>query len=119
MAILMSMYNVWANKILNGTKPIEFRNNIGKNFAIGETIYVYESGKNKRQKKVVGEVKIKDIQSIKQSKVGCYGLLLYYVKNILKDNDIVDAMQKMYDIELPHYNPAIKLCYIFQPEVIE
>lgn len=35
MNILMSIRKPWTDMILNGSKKLEFRNNIGKNFKIG------------------------------------------------------------------------------------
>lgn len=119
MAILMSLYNVWANKILSGDKPLEFRNNIGKDFKIGDKIYLYESSKNKGRKKVVGEVTIKDIVSLKKSKMGFYNFLGYYVKNILKDEDLYKKVQYIYEYNLPNYDVGYKFYWLFLPEVLD
>lgn len=119
MSILMSMYNVWCNKILDGSKPIEFRNNIGKNFNIGETIYLYESGKNNGQKKIVGEVKIKDIKSIPKSKVGTYGMIEYYANNIITDKKLRDTIMYAYNYDLPNYDKNYRLDWMFLPWVLD
>lgn len=119
MCILMSLYNIWIEKILNNEKPLEFRNNIGKNFKKGEKIYLYETSKNKGRKMVVGEVLIKDIQEIKFSKIGSYGLIKYYAQNILKDKKVVESIEEIYKFDLPNYDPSYKLYYLFQPDVLQ
>lgn len=119
MAILMSLYNIWCDKILDGTKPLEFRNNIGKQFKIGETIYLYETSKNKGRKMVVGEVKIKDIKPIPKSRVGCYGLLPYYAQHIVKDEETKSAIMFAYNFELPNYDGIFKMKWMFLPESLK
>ena len=119
MAILMSLYNVWCNKILSGEKTVEFRNNIGKDFKKGDTIYLYETSKNKGRKKVVGEVTIKDIQPIPRSKVGTYGMLRYYISNILKDEDLLKQLDIALSYNIPGFDPIIKVDYMFMPDKME
>lgn len=119
MSILMSMYNIWCNKILDGSKTVEFRNNIGKNFNIGETIYLYESGKNNGQKKIVGEVKIKDIKPIPKSKVGTYGMIEYYANNIITDKNLRDTIMYAYNYDLPNYDKSYRLDWMFLPWVLD
>lgn len=119
MAILMSLYNVWCDKILNGEKPLEFRNNIGKDFAKGTKIYLYESGKNHGRKKVVGEVTIKDIKEIPFEKMGFYNFLGYYVENILKDEALLTRVKEIYDYDLPNYTHGYKFYFLYCPEVLD
>lgn len=119
MAILMSIHNVWCEKILNGTKTLEFRNNIGKNFSIGDTIYIYETFRNNGRKMVVGEVKIKDIKEIPKSRCGCYGLLPYYAQHIVTDKEIKKAIIDTYNIDLPNYDGIFKMKWMFLPKYLE
>ena len=119
MNILMSIRKPWTDMILNGSKTLEFRNNIGNNFETGSIVYVYESKSNKGLGKVVGEFKIKEIVNISKSKAGAYPFLLYYAENILKDKESVKAIEKIYDIELNNYDDSFKLYYIFNPEALE
>lgn len=119
MAILMSIHNVWCEKILNGTKTLEFRNNIGKNFLIGDTIYIYETFRNNGRKMVVGEVKIKDIKEIPKSRCGCYGLLPYYAQNIVTDEEIRKAIIDTYNFDLPDYDGIFKMKWMFLPKHLE
>ena len=119
MAVLMSLYNVWCNKILDGSKPLEFRNNIGKDFKVGEKIYLYETSKNNGRKKVVGEVIIKDIVKLQKSKMGFYNFLGYYVKNILKDKDLYKKVETVYEYDLPNYDAGYKFYWLFLPEVLD
>lgn len=119
MAILMSLYNIWCDKILDGSKPLEFRNNIGKQFKPGEIIYLYETSKNNGRKKVVGEVKIKDIKEIPKSKCGCYGFLPYFAENIIADKEIKDAIMYAYNFDLPNYDGIFKMKWMFLPKHLE
>lgn len=119
MAVLMSLYNVWCNKILDGSKPLEFRNNIGKDFKVGDKIYLYETSKNNGRKKVVGEVIIKDIVKLQKSKMGFYNFLGYYVKNILKDKDLYKKVETVYEYDLPNYDAGYKFYWLFLPEVLD
>ena len=119
MAILMSIHNIWCEKILNGTKILEFRNNIGKNFSIGDTIYIYETFKNNGRKMVVGEVKIKDIKEIPKSKCGCYGLLPYYAQHIVTDEETKKAIIDTYNVVLPNYDGIFKMKWMFLPKYLE
>lgn len=119
MAILMSLHNIWCDKILDGSKTLEFRNNIGKQFKIGDTIYLYETSKNKGRQVIVGEVKIKDIQPIPRSKVGCYGLLPYYAQHIVEDKEISDAIMFAYNFDLPNYDGIFKMKWMFLPEALK
>lgn len=120
MDILMSIHKVWIEKIFNKEKILEFRKSIGKNFKIGDTVYLYETSKNGGSKKVVGEFTIKDIVKLnKKSKIATYDLLPYYCLNIIKDEEAFEAVDKIFNIPLKNYNDAIKLSYIFNPHFIE
>lgn len=115
----MALHNNWANMILNGSKPLEFRNSIGKDFEIGNRVYIYETSKYGGRKKVVGEFKIKDIVKIPKAKCGTYFFLEYFCKNIKKDDEALKAVRKIYSINLEHYDNSLKLSYIFLPEIVE
>lgn len=104
MRILMSLYNVWCDKLLDGTKTVEFRNNIGKDFKPGDTILLYESARNKGCKKIVGEVKIKSIGTIKRSRMGAYGMMEYYLENIKKDKDALKAFRYATSLDIKNYD---------------
>ena len=76
MDILMSLHKQWASKIFNKTKTLEFRKNIGKDFNVGDIVYIYETSKNNGRKMIVGQFTIKDIVKIDQSSgCGTYDLL--------------------------------------------
>ena len=64
MDILMSLHKKWADKIFDGSKTLEFRKKIGKDFNVGDIVYIYETGKNGGKKQVVGDFTIKSIVRI-------------------------------------------------------
>lgn len=117
MNVLMSLHNVWCDKILDGSKTLEFRNNIGKNFKIGDTVYLYETSKNKGRKLVVGQFKIKDIKKIQNTKIKSYSILPYYAKNIVKDKEIKNAILNIFDSDIVG-NEEIKISLMFCPEYL-
>ena len=120
MDILMSLHKKWANKLLDGSKILEFRKRIGKDFKVGDIVYIYETGKNGGKKQIVGDFTIKSIVKIDQSSgCGTYDLLPYYCKNVLKDLDALEAVMKAYSIELSHYKDSIKLSYIYNVNFLE
>ena len=120
MNILMSLHKKWADKIFDGSKILEFRKRIGKNFKAGDIVYIYETSKNGGCKKVVGYFNIKTIVKIDQSSgCGTYDLLPYYCKNILKDEAVFEEVMKAYNIELPNYKDSIKLSYIYNVNFLE
>lgn len=118
MNILMSLHKIWANKILDSQKKLEFRNNIGKEFKVGSKIYIYETAKNNGSQKVIGECRIKNITHFERTNLGCYPLLGYYCENIIKDKEATSAVKKMYEIDVPNYKDGIKCSYIFQSEIL-
>lgn len=120
MDILMSLHKIWVDKILDGTKILEFRKSIGKDFNIGSTVYIYETAKNGGLQKVVGQFTIKDIVKLDgKSKVATFDLLPYYCKNVIKENDTLSVVNKAFSIELPNYNNSIKLSYIYNINFLE
>ena len=120
MDILMSLHKQWASKIFNKTKTLEFRKNIGKDFNVGDIVYIYETSKNNGRKMIVGQFTIKDIVKIDQSSgCGTYDLLPYYCEHIIKDNEALKAVKKAYDVELSHYKDSIKLSYIYNLDFLE
>ena len=120
MDILMSLHKKWADKIFDGSKTLEFRKKIGKDFKVGDIVYIYETGKNGGKKQVVGDFTIKSIVRIDQSSgCGTYDLLPYYCENIIRDFEALEAVKKAYAIELPNYKDSIKLSYIYNINFLE
>lgn len=118
MDILMSFHRKWTEQIFQGEKPLEFRSKIGKEFTIGKTVYMYETKKDNGSQRIVGEFEIADIQRLPLSKVGTYGLLPYFCKNILRDKEALEQVEKAYDINLPNYDNAIKLDYLYDLDLL-
>ena len=96
MDILMSLHKKWADKIFDGSKTLEFRKKIGKDFKVGDIVYIYETGKNGGKKQIVGDC-----------------------ENIIRDFEVLEAVKKAYAIELPNYKDSIKLSYIYNINFLE
>jgi predicted transcriptional regulator len=117
---LISIHNVWIEKIFNREKFLEFRHSIGKNIEVGDTVYMYETYFNKGRKKVVGEFAISSIDRIDRTKsrIGCYHFLKTYVTNILEDKEILDILERAYKINLKDYYNDLVLDCMFFPEAL-
>lgn len=119
MAILLSLHRKWAQMILNGEKPFEFRTRKGKDWKAEDTVYIYETGKNGGSQKVVGKFIIKDIKAIQKCRLGCYSFLEYYCEHVIKDTEALKAVRKAYEKDIPGYNNSVKLTYLYLPEVLD
>jgi predicted transcriptional regulator len=115
---IFSIHKDYIEKILDKTKPFEFRSVLLKDLEPGSTIYLYETSKNGGCKKIVGEVKVSDIQKLsvnqflynKKVCYGCWDFIDWYARNILKDNQMAEKYTeaKKEEYLLPDY----KLGYI-------
>lgn len=98
--------------ILSNEKPIEFRTRLPKNLNIGDTIYLYESGRYGGSKKIVGECECEDIIPVCSKTgefplCGAYPFAEYYFANIKKDykmyNLYKSVKQEFRDLERYRY----------------
>lgn len=117
MDILMSIRKPYTGRIFDGTKPMEFRTRIGKNFDCVDTIYIYETKRNSGSGSVIGSVKIKKIIPIPKMKMGTYFLLPYYVDKYGTDEE-KETVKKAMDIELNGYSNSLVLSYLFQDDAL-
>ena len=100
MDILMSLYKQWADMILSGEKPIEFRTRLPKDFSVGDKIYIYETGKRGGRKKVVGHATVKGIISVLNEKgkwpmLGAYPFIDFYFEHIKNDKEKAEHYRKI------------------------
>lgn len=118
---LISIHNIWCNKIFNKEKFLEFRNNIGKDIHAGDKVYMYETYFNKGRKKVVGEFTIKSINPIfkNHSRLGCYSFLKIYAEKVVKDEELLKKVEKALSINLTGYYNDLVLNSLFVPEELE
>ena len=118
MNILMSVRKHWIDMIKDGSKKLEFRNRIGKEFKIGNTIYFYESGKDGK-KKITCSAKIKSITKIEHQKCDTVLFVDYYLKNVIKNEFYLKEWEKTKEIDLPGYSSFIKLSNMFCSDYIK
>jgi len=121
MNTIISIHNVWCERILNKEKPFEFRHSVGKDIEVGDTVYMYETYFKKGRKKVVGEFTIKAIDTIdtNKTKLGCYRFLKIYADLVLKDKTISELLERAYKIDLKDYRNDYVLYSLFVPEEFE
>ena len=118
MDILMSVRKHWIDLIKSGEKTLEFRTRIGKEYKVGSTIYMYESGQD-GAKKITCSAKIKSITQIQHQKCDTVLFVDYYLENVLKNEDYLKEWQKTKEIELKNYNNLIKLMNMFCSDYIK
>lgn len=109
MDIVMSINKEWSQMILRGDKPLEFRTKIPNNISVGDTIYIYETAKNKGAKAVVGKCKIKDIINVLKDDgswptYGCYPFIDYFCSEIKKDKKSAEVYKKVKEEFLHKFN---------------
>lgn len=119
MNIVINIYNEWANMILNGKKPFEFRTNLGKHVNIGDTVYIYEAKAYQGKGAVVGEFKIKDI--IKFNGRGFFERYFfeYYVRNILKDIEAAEKIKNNMKYSLSNYKEGTACMFMLSDACME
>ncbi len=121
MDILMSLHNQWSDKILDGTKSVEFRNRLPKNLKEDTTIFIYESGHKGGSKMVVGECKVANIISVlspenKWPLFGAAPFIVYYFREIKKDEitaEIFENVIKKFETPEYPYRYGYSLNYVF------
>ena len=109
----MPMYKKWSDMILDNKKPFEFRNKIGREFHIDDTIYLYESSKNGGCQKVVGQANISSINKIKHTDCDTVLFLEYFLNDVLKNPEYAKQWNKTKNVDLPEYGAYMKLSNIF------
>lgn len=120
MNIIISIHNIWANKILSGTKTLEFRNSLPKNIQAGDKVFIYETYFNGGRKSVVGYAKIESFDTIPvKGRIGFCSFLDYYAEKIIKSPEILKRVQRCNSIELPEYDHSIVYKYMFNDEWLD
>lgn len=119
MDVLLSMHKEFCDLIFEGKKPLEFRTKQITKLKKGDIVYIYETYRHKGQKKVVGKATVKNTFKIKNSKMGFYSFMGYYVENILKDKELLEKVNYIYNYDLPNYDPAYKFNFLYTPETLD
>lgn len=116
MNLIMSLHHEWAEKILEGFKPFEFRKKKGLLWETGQTIYIYDTSK----KKISGQATIAEIRNVGTCKLGAYDFLENFaeMKDRKEGTKTLDAVIKIKLIDVPGYDNALKLSYLFLPEYL-
>lgn len=128
MNIIISIYNHWAQMILNGEKTIEFRTRLPNDFKQGDTIYIYETAKHGGAHAIVGECKVDYIISVlregdknKWPILGAYPFIDYYLEKIKGDKATADyyrSLKTEFDT-YENYRYGFILNYAFCDEELE
>jgi hypothetical protein len=120
MNIIISIHNIWAEKILKGEKTIEFRNNLPKNLKPGDKVFIYETYKNNGRKMVVGSFTLSKAYKISnKGRIGFVAFIRYYVENILKDKELLKLIDRCEKISMPHHYQDIVYSYMYCDEILD
>lgn len=117
MNLIMSLHHEWAEKILEGFKPFEFRKKKGLLWKEGQKIYFYDT----KIKKVSGEATIAEIRNVGTCKLGAYDFIEDFaeIKDRKEGTKTLDSIIKIKLMNIPGYDNALKLSYLFLPEHLE
>lgn len=120
MNIIISIHNIWANKIFSGEKTLEFRNSLPKDLSVGDKVFIYETYKNLGRKMVVGYFTVKDFYKIpKKGHTGYPSFIEYYTREIVKDEELLKRVQRCDSIVMPHYHQEIVYSYMFCDDILD
>ena len=124
MNIIMPLHSCWSHKILDGSKPFEFRNRLLKDFGIGDIVYIYEAGHQGGCKMVVGEFTVKNIIKLTDDEgrypvYGCYYFIDWYLHNIAKEPYAAEQFKLCKDIKLANYKLGSILPFAMNPDAME
>ena len=120
MNIIISIHNIWANKIFSGEKTLEFRNNLPRNIKPGDKVYIYETYKNFGRKMVVGYFTIKKAYPIpKCGRCGYTSFIQYWAKEIVKDEELSKLIDRCANIKMNHHYQDIVYSYMYCDEVLD
>lgn len=107
MDLLFSFNDRLTKEIVTNRKFLFFGNNFSENMKNCDKIYICNNNK------IIGESRIKAINIIPRVKVGTYNFILYYVRDVLKDKDLTEEVERVLNFDLPGYCPSYKLSFIF------
>lgn len=99
--------------IITGKKMLFFGHKISKKIQQNTIIFLSDG------QKVIGECQVKERVPLGHYKFGAYPFMLHFAKYIKKDNYLEEAIKKIYDYDLPMYNPAYKLDFIYLYEYLD
>lgn len=120
--IMAALYLPWAQMILNGRKPFEFRKKPWKQVQIGDKLYLYETKRFGGRGKVVGEATIAELISMEFSPPPEPKTFLYWAKHIAKREDLVRGIEEIESIRVRNYKDGFvyrfALCDPIRKEII-
>ena len=120
MNIIISIHNIWANKIFSGEKTLEFRNNLPRNIKPGDKVYIYETYKNSGRKMVVGYFTLKKAYPIpKCGRCGYTSFIQYWAKEIVKDEELSKLIDRCANVKMNHHYQDIVYSYMYCDEVLD
>lgn len=113
--ILMPIRKPWADMILSGEKPFEFRNRLGRFWGVGSKIYIYESKAQGGAGMVVGEAVIDGIVPVPANSVGPPRPLLRAWAEKFRPV-LIPLLDELGDYDLPGFKKGTILRYLGQPD---
>jgi predicted transcriptional regulator len=116
MNCIFSLKKCYADLILDGTKPIEFRNVLPK-LEHGDKVYIYET-KSKGCGKVVGYFVVDFTRKIPSFKIGTYIYMDLYA-DMFCDDYTKNMVKKAKEIELDDYDNSFVLYSLFKDDDLD
>ena len=122
-SILMPLWSCWTQKILDGSKPFEFRTRLPRDFSAGDSVYLYESGKNGGRKAVVGQFEVEEIIKLANDEgaypfFGCYHFIDWYLRNVEGNEQAADRFVECKKYNLPDHKWGCLLPFAMDPEAM-
>ena len=107
MNIIFSLNNKKASILEENEKFLLFGNNFNKNMSKCSKIYLC-NGDN-----IIGEGDLVEIKDIGHSKLGATNFILFWAKEIKKDEALVKVLEDALNFDLPNYDKSLNLSYMY------
>lgn len=117
-SVMYPIYKCFADQILNGEKPFEFRTNLPKDLKRGEKVYIYEPAKKGGSKMVVGEFVVGDVFDCDYF-LGCIPFMVYFCKYVLKNDEYAKKFERAMAIDLPEYKKGTPVNFALDEDAVE
>lgn len=117
MNIIYPIYKCFNDQIFSGKKPFEFRTKLPKELTTGTKVYIYEPVKNGGSKMVVGEFTVGEIFDCNYF-LGCIPFMVYFCRNILKNEDYARKFERAFAIDLPEHKKGTAMNFALDEEAV-
>lgn len=116
--IIYPIYKCFNDQIFSGKKPFEFRTKLPNELSIGSKVYIYEPAKHGGSKMVVGEFTVGEIFDCNYF-LGCIPFMVYFCRNVLKNEDYAKKFERTFVIDLPEYKKGTAMNFAFDDDAVE